>query len=134
MSTTASWQRSARERAIDQFRLAWERAPAAGRAAFVEAAARDKVGHRWDTGAHACVLALLVTPALRPHEPVKAGAYRMFGCEVTDDLPVTWDAHGISVAELLAAVGVRLPERRHRGISGWLRPWRGRTEEPAGAI
>lgn len=109
------WRQAARERAVEQFRLAWERAPAAGRAALVETAARGGVGHRWETGARACVLALLVGPALRPHETAQAGAYRLFGCEVTDDFPVTWDGHGVTLVELLAAVGVELPDRRR----GW---------------
>ena len=126
------WQQLARERAIQQFRVAWERAPVAGRQALVEAADRDRVGHRWETGTHACVLALLVRPALREREPVKAGAYRMFGCEVTEDLPVTWDAHGISAAELLAGVGVDLPARGRRGIAGWLRARGKLVDTPAG--
>lgn len=116
-----AWREVARDQAIRQFRLAWERAPAAGREALIEAARRGRVGHRWETGARACVLALLVRPALREREPVKAGAYRMFGCEVTDDLPVTWDAGGVTIAELLAAVGVQLPARPRRGFSLWPR-------------
>jgi hypothetical protein len=131
-STATQWQQAARERAIKHFRVAWDRAPAAGRQALVEAAVRGRIGHRWETGAHACVLALLVRPALREREPVKAGAYRMFGCEVTEDLPVTWDAHGISAAQLLAAVGVDLPERGHRGIMGWLRARGRQAAAPAG--
>jgi hypothetical protein len=112
--TCPGWRNDTRARAIDAFRLAWERAPAAGRAALLDAAARDAVGHRWETGRHACVLALLVMPALKPGEPVKAGAYRLFGWEVTEDFPATWDAGGVTLAELLAAVGVRLPRRAGR--------------------
>ena len=112
--SVADWRQAARERAAEQFRLAWERAPAAGRTALVEAAEAGRVGHRWETGSRACVLALLVMPALRPRETAKAGSYRLFGCEVTDDLPVTWDAGGVKVAELLASVGVTLDERRTR--------------------
>ncbi len=108
------WRDATRARAIEAFRLAWERAPAAGRAALLDAAARDAVGHRWETGRHACVLALLVAPALKPGEPVKSGAYRLFGWEVTEDFPATWDAGGVTLAELLAAVGVRLPQRAGR--------------------
>jgi hypothetical protein len=111
MEAAAGWREAARERAIEQFRLAWSRAPAAGRARLVERALRGDVGHRWETGSRACVLALLVGPALRPRETAKAGAYRLFGCEVTDDFPVTWDAHGVSPAELLAAVGVPVAPR-----------------------
>jgi hypothetical protein len=110
----STWRDVARARATAQFRLAWERAPAAGRAALVAAAERDAVGHRWEAGRRACVLSLLVQPALRPHETAKAGAYRLFGCEVTDDFPVTWDAGGVTLAELLAAVGVHISERRPR--------------------
>jgi hypothetical protein len=108
------WRQEARERAIAQFCLAWERAPEAGREALVEAASRGRVGHRWDRGARACVLALLVRPALRPVESPKAGAYRLFGCDVTDDLPVTWDAGGVTLAELLAGVGVIIGARGFR--------------------
>lgn len=108
-----TWREVARARACEQFQLAWERAPAAGRAALVEAAARGRVGHRWETGSRACVLALLVRPALRPGESPKAGAYRLFGCEVTEDFPVTWDGHGVQLTDLLASVGVPpIPERR----------------------
>ncbi|MGH2587157.1 MAG: hypothetical protein ACRDJE_19765 [Dehalococcoidia bacterium] len=122
--TTAvvGWQQRAREQAQEQFRLAWERAPASGREAFLEAVRRERVGHRWSTGAGACVLALLVRPALRPAESPKAVAYRMFGCEVTDDFPATWDAAGVTLTELLAAVGVRLPETPKRGLLGRLLP------------
>lgn len=117
-----AWRDDTRARAVDAFRLAWERAPAAGRAALLEAAARGIVGHRWETGRHACVLALLVAPALKPGESVKAGAYRLFGWEVTEDFPATWDAGGVTLAELLAAVDVRLPER----AGGWRAGWRWR--------
>lgn len=113
MDAATGWQERARERAIEQFRLAWGRAPAAGRAELVERARRGKVGHRWETGSRACVLALLVAPALRPRETAKAGAYRLFGCEVTDDFPVTWDGSGVSSLELLASVGVPLAPRGH---------------------
>jgi hypothetical protein len=81
---------------------------------LLDAAARDGIGHRWDRGARACVLALLVRPALRPAETPKAAAYRLFGCEVTEDFPVTWDAEGISIAELLESVGARVPSPRRR--------------------
>lgn len=111
-ATTATWREAARTRASEQFRLAWERAPAAGRSALVEEAERGRVGHRWETGSRACVLALLVRPALRPGETAKAGAYRLFGCEVTDDFPVTWDGRGVSLSDLLASVGVRLGAER----------------------
>jgi hypothetical protein len=114
MEAVVGWRDAARERAIEQFRLAWSRAPAAGRAELVERARKGSVGHRWETGARACVLALLVTPALRPRETAKAGAYRLFGCEVTDDFPVTWDAHGVAPSELLAAVGVQVEPRGRR--------------------
>ena len=114
IGSAADWRQAARERAVEQFRLAWERGPVAGRAALVEAAEDGRVGHRWETGSRACVLALLVAPALRPRETAKAGAYRLFGCEVTDDLPVTWDAGGVTVAELLASVGIAVRERRAR--------------------
>ncbi|MER3421771.1 MAG: hypothetical protein C4290_15135 [Chloroflexota bacterium] len=116
------WRDVTRARAVEAFRLAWERAPVAGRAALLDAAARDAVGHRWETGRHACVLALLVAPALKPGEPVKAGAYRLFGWEVTEDFPATWDAGGVTLAELLAAVGVRLPERAGRRVGLTARP------------
>jgi hypothetical protein len=125
-SAAVGWQQLAREQAQEQFRLAWERAPAAGREAFLEAVRRERVGHRWSTGAGACVLALLVRPALRPAESPKAGAYRMFGCEVTEDLPVTWDAAGVTLTELLAAVGVHLPGPSKGGLLGRLRPRVGR--------
>jgi hypothetical protein len=111
-AATADWRTVARDRAIAQFRQAWERAPATGREALVEAALRDRIGHKWETGSRACVLALLARPALRPGELPKAGAYRLFGCEVTDDLPATWDGAGVTAAELLASVGVYLPDGR----------------------
>ena len=110
------WRQVARERAVAQFRQAWDGAPPAGRAALVEAAARGRVDHRWESGRRACVLALLVGPALRPHETPKAAAYRLFGCEVTDDFPVTWDAGGVTLAELLAAVGVPAPAADRRKL------------------
>ena len=113
MTLMNEWQAAARNRAIEHFRLAWERAPAGGRAALIEAAERNSVGHRWETGRRACVLALLVRPALRPAEKPKMAAYRLFGCEVTDDFPVTWDAAGVTLADLLASVGVAL--RPHLG-------------------
>jgi hypothetical protein len=107
-----TWQTRQRMRTVDLFRSAWAMAPPAGRTALVDAAARGRVGHRWTTGRRACVLALLVGPALRPRESPRAGAYRLFGCEVVDDLPVTWDGGGVTLAELLGAVGITLPERR----------------------
>jgi hypothetical protein len=116
MSVTAiDWRQTTRERAIAEFRQAWERAPEAGRAALIEAARHGGPGHRWETGRRACVLALLVTPALRPHESPKMAAYRLFGCEVVDDFPVTWDAGGVSLAELLASVGVHVPDAPRGG-------------------
>ena len=122
------WRVAARERAIAQFRLAWERAPAAGRDALLRGAERGRVGHRWEDGTRACVLSLLAAPALRRGETPKAGAYRLFGCEVTDDFPVTWDAGGITLAELLASVGVHTrPERQA--------PWRrGHTAQTASRL
>jgi hypothetical protein len=84
----------------------------AGRSALVDAATDGRVGHRWTTGRGACVLALLVGPSLRTRESARAGAYRLFGCEVVDDLPVTWDGGGVTLAELLGAVGVTLPSRQ----------------------
>ena len=102
---SAAWRAEARERALAHFRLAWERAPEAGRAALLDAVERGGPGHRWETGVRACVLALLVQPALRPGEGVKAGAYRLFGCEVTDEFPATWDARALPATALLAAVG-----------------------------
>src|SRR5262249_8200609 len=120
METAAiDWRGITRERAVALFQTAWERAPGAGRGAFVDGARREAVGHRWETGRHACVLALLVAPALRPGEKPKAGAYRMFGCDVTDDLPVTWDGLGVTLAELLAAVNVRPEPAPKRGLLGW---------------
>lgn len=124
IAAATDWRQTAREQAIARFRLAWERAPVAGRAALIERARHDRVGHRWETGARACVLALLVRPALRPGEAVKAGAYRLFGCEVTDDFPVTWDAGGVTLAELLASVGVTLPSDDRRVAR---RRWAGRA-------
>ena len=124
----ADWRAVARERAIAQFRLAWERAPAAGRDALARAAARGRVGHRWEDGTRACVLSLLAAPALRLGETPKAGAYRLFGCEVTDDFPVTWDAGGVTLAELLGAVGVH-------GPAGPKAPWRRRDgAQPAASV
>lgn len=105
------WREAARERAVSHFRLAWERAPEAGRAALIDAAERGRVDHRWETGRWACVLALLVSPALRVRETPKAAAYRLFGCEVTDDFPVTWDAGGVTLAHLLGSVGVTVSGR-----------------------
>ena len=119
-SGTLDWRQVARERATAHFQVAWQRAPAAGREALVTAAEHGRVGHRWETGARACVLALLVAPALRPRETAKAGAYRLFGCEVTDDLPATWDAGGVTLAEMLASVGVELSPTAPR----WARAWR----------
>ena len=113
------WRQLSRVHAMAHFQLAWERAPAAGREALVDAAQRGRVGHRWETGARACVLALLVKPALRPRETAKAGAYRLFGCEVTDELPVTWDAGGVGLADLLASVGVHLPAHAPRRAWSW---------------
>jgi len=112
-----TWRGRERARTLTLFRTAWELAPPAGRTAFVEAAVAGRVGHRWTTRRGACVLALLAGPALRPGEPARAGAYRLFGCEVVDDLPVTWDGGGVALAELLGAVGVGIPERGRRG--GW---------------
>lgn len=116
-ATTSGWREITRRHAIDQFRQAWERAPAAGRDALIEAVAAGGAGHRWENGSRACVLALLVGPLLRPGESPRAGAYRMFGCQVTDDFPVTWDAHGVSAAELLASVGIAPPRRSRRWFS-----------------
>ena len=113
----SDWREWQRARTIALFRVAWEQSPASGRAALVEAAARDRVGHRWSSGRGACVLALLARPVLRSGESAKAAAYRLFGCEVTDDLPVTWDAGGITLAELLDAVGAPLPKRGPRGMT-----------------
>jgi hypothetical protein len=107
LETAIGWRTIARNRAIAQFQHAWAQSPAAGREALIEAAQRDGIGHKWETGERACVLALLVRPALRPGELAKAGAYRMFGCEVTDEFPATWDAAGVTPAQLLASVGVQ---------------------------
>lgn len=107
LETAIGWRTMARNRAIAQFQHAWAQSPVAGRAALIEAAQRDGIGHRWETGERACVLALLVRPALRPGELAKAGAYRMFGCEVTDEFPATWDAAGVTPAQLLASVGIQ---------------------------
>jgi len=112
---TTVWLERARAQAIAEFQLAWERAPVAGRTALIAAAERGGVGHRWETGRHACVLALLVAPARKAKEQPKMAAYRIFGCEVTDDFPVTWDASGVTLMELLTSVGVRLPARRAGG-------------------
>lgn len=111
-AAVGDWRTVARDRAIAQFREAWERAPVSGREALVAAAQRDRIGHKWETGSRACVLALLARPALRPGELAKAGAYRLFGCEVADDFPATWDGAGVTAAELLASVGVYLPGGR----------------------
>lgn len=116
VTAASDWREEARARAVAQFRRAWDGAPAEGRETLLRAAERGRVEHRWETGRHACVLALLVTPVLRPHESPKAAAYRLFGCEVTDDFPVTWDAGGVTLAELLSAVGVRQPVRG-RGLT-----------------
>ena len=121
VSARGDWRQQTREQAIAHFRQAWAMAPEAGRAALLAAAARGRVGHQWESGRRACVLALLAGPALRSSEPVKAGAYRLFGCEVTDDLPVTWDGGGVTLAELLESVGAQVPARRKHGI-GALRP------------
>ena len=102
---TLDWRAHERARAATLFRTAWGLAPAEGREALLQAASRRRVGHRWTTGRGACVLALLAGPALRPTEMPRAGAYRLFGCEVVDDLPVTWDGRGVTLEELLAAVG-----------------------------
>ena len=127
MRQMSEWRQQARDDAVALFRLAWEWAPAAGRAGLVDAAMAGRVGHRWETGARACVLALLVKPALRPREPAKAGAYRLFGCEVTDELPATWDGGGVTLADLLAAVGVHLPTpAKRRSLTQLLR----RPHEP----
>lgn len=108
----STWKIEARNRAVAQFRLAWQQAPPAGREALIRAAERGGVGHRWETGRRACVLALLVKPAVRPNEQPKTAAYRLFGCETTDDFPVTWDAAGVSLSELLESVGVRVERQR----------------------
>jgi hypothetical protein len=117
------WRMVARNRAITQFQQAWGQAPPAGREALIEAALQDRIGHRWETGARACVLALLVRPALHPRELPKAGAYRMFGCEVTEDFPATWDAAGVTPAQLLASVGIHLPEMRRPALAQRLARW-----------
>ena len=104
-----------------RFRKAWEMAPREGRQLLIERAERDAVGHHWERGHRACVLALLAQPALRPSEPVKAGAYRLFGCDITDEFPVTWDGQGVTLFDLLASVGVQVqteqpsPARRLAG-------------------
>ena len=118
----ATWRARERARTLALFRTAWGLAPPAGRTALAEAAARGGVGHRWTTGRGACVLALLAGPALRPAEAPRAGAYRLFGCEVVDDLPVTWDGGGVTLAELLGAVGIALPTRAGRRNSQRGRP------------
>ncbi|MGD9893325.1 MAG: hypothetical protein AB7R89_27315 [Dehalococcoidia bacterium] len=117
LDTAIGWRTMARNRAIVQFQQAWAQAPAAGREALIEATQRDGIGHRWETGERACVLALLVRPALRPGELAKAGAYRMFGCEVTDEFPATWDGAGVTPAQLLAAVGVQVPVVRRPSLA-----------------
>lgn len=109
---SATWQERQRARTIALFRSAWAMAPPAGRSALVDAAEAGRVGHRWRTGRGACVLALLVRPALRSGEAPRAGAYRLLGCEVTDDLPATWDGGGVTLTELLGAVGIALPPPR----------------------
>lgn len=115
----AEWRARAREQALGQFRQAWDAAPAAGRQALLDAAAAGRVGHRWETGARACVLALLVRPLTRTGESPKTASYRFFGSEVTEDFPVTWDASGVTLDELLTAAGARAPRRRH--LIGWPR-------------
>ena len=102
---TLDWRAHERARAVALFRTAWALAPAEGREALLHAAADRRVGHRWTTGRGACLLALLAGPALRPSEAPRAGAYRLFGCEVVDDLPVTWDGRGVTLEALLTAVG-----------------------------
>lgn len=116
----ADWRAVERDRTLALFRRAWEGAPSAGRAALIEAASRGRVGHRWERGRSACVLALLAAPALRPRETAKAGAYRLFGCEATDDLPVTWDAGGVTLVDLLRSVGVPLEDGGVRRGGRWL--------------
>ena len=111
-ATTSAWQDRAREHALRQFRDAWAAAPGAGRQALLDAVTSGRVGHRWETGSRACVLALLVGPLVRPRESPKTAAYRFFGSEVTEDFPVTWDASGVTVSDLLAAVGVSVPVGR----------------------
>ncbi len=106
IASASDWRMAARVRAVEHFRLAWERSPALGREALVRAAERGSVGHRWEGATRACVLSLLVSPALRAGESPKAGANRLFGCEVTDDFPVTWDAGGVTLTDLLGAVGI----------------------------
>jgi hypothetical protein len=133
LDTTMGWRAMARNRAIAQFQQAWAQSPAAGREALIEAAQRDGIGHRWEIGARACVLALLVRPALRPGELPKAGAYRMFGCEVTDEFPATWDAAGVTPAQLLASVGVQVSGDRRPSLAQRLsRLLPGRQPAPAG--
>jgi hypothetical protein len=115
MAAGTTWRERERARTLTLFRAAWDGAPAGGRQALLAAAARDRVGHHWTSGRGACVLALLVQPALRPRESPKAAAYRFFGCEVTDNLPATWDADGVTLAELLESVGAALPAQPNRG-------------------
>ncbi len=117
------WRTVARNRAVTQFQQAWEQAPPAGREALIAAAHDNDIGHRWETGARACVLALLVRPALRPGELPKAGAYRLFGCDVTEDFPATWDAAGVTPAQLLASVGIYLPDTRRPSLAQRLARW-----------
>ena len=127
------WRSAARDRAIAQFRQAWEQAPPTGREALIDAAMRNRIGHKWETGARACVLALLVRPALRPGELAKAGAYRFFGSEVTEDFPATWDAAGVTPAQLLASVGIHLPDSRREPLTKRLAGlFPGRRTAPAG--
>lgn len=114
----SDWRAAAREGAITRFRQAWGLAPPAGREALIQAAERNRIGHRWETGRRACVLALLVRPALRPGERPKAGAYRLFGCDVVDDFPATWDGAGVTAPQLLAAVGVHLPPSPSASLIG----------------
>ncbi|MFN8556839.1 MAG: hypothetical protein U0531_05630 [Dehalococcoidia bacterium] len=116
MIARPAWRDEARQRAVAQFRAAWTLAPVAGRAAVADAAARGTIGHRWEIGRHACVLALLVGPVLRPGESPKAGAYRLFGCEITEDFPVTWDNAGVTAADLLGSVNAPASPAAWRGL------------------
>ncbi len=111
---TLDWRAHERARAVALFCSAWELAPTEGREALLQAAADRRVGHHWTTGRGPCLLALLAGPALRAGEAPRAGAYRLFGCEIVDDLPVTWDGRGVTLEALLAAVGAtnRLAPRR----------------------